>query len=197
MRRGGDGCRYVDQYHSPQMAIHAQNGLTQHQLASRGARGSDRRPESLLVVQGSLALKRIDWIERFKSGMRSTVARPNDRVSCITSSRIIAWEPRPLPPPPKQAVTGPRLSMENVVRLFMIQALEAKLASCEREREILAREVLCSSTSPGRKTEALIRRAEVQTTSLDLLRELQALELNRSSGWIVSRSEKSGLRPQS
>jgi hypothetical protein len=84
--------------------------------------------------------------------------------------------------------------MENVVHLFMIQALKAKLASCEREKSTLAREVLCPFTTPDRKIEALIHRAEVQTRSLCLLRELEALESDWSHRWILNESENE-LKP--
>ena len=70
--------------------------------------------------------------------------------------------------------------MENNLRNPLIQELREKLALCEREKSALAREVLSPSTLPRKRTEALIQRAEVQTRSLDLFRDLEALESHRS-----------------
>ena len=72
--------------------------------------------------------------------------------------------------------------MECVIRDLAIEELKARLALCEYERLTLAREVLSSLTPPKRRGEALIHRAEIQTRSLNLLRDLAALEWDRSGG---------------
>ena len=66
--------------------------------------------------------------------------------------------------------------MESAVRFLMIETIKARLASCEAERSTLTREVLSPSISTDRKIDALINRAALQTESLSLQRELDALE---------------------
>lgn len=69
--------------------------------------------------------------------------------------------------------------MEGAVRLLMIRALKAQLATCELETSALAKEIVSSSTQGTRRSEALIRRANIQTRSVGLQHKLEALE----AGW--------------
>lgn len=66
--------------------------------------------------------------------------------------------------------------MERATYLRLIHLIAMELGACEREISTLAREVLCPSTTPARRTEVLILRAELQTRSVLLLRDIQRLE---------------------
>jgi len=65
--------------------------------------------------------------------------------------------------------------MEEAIRLRLIEAIEEDLSTCESEISALAREALCSTTSAERRAEALIHRAEMQTRSVSLSRQLKRL----------------------
>ena len=69
--------------------------------------------------------------------------------------------------------------MEDAIRSRLIQAIETHLASCESEISSLAHEALCPSTSALRRAEALILRAEAQTRSVSLSRQLTRLEADQ------------------
>jgi hypothetical protein len=71
---------------------------------------------------------------------------------------------------------------DRALRSITICTVTAQLSRCEREALALAREILCVETSSRRRTEALIRRATLLTTSVALERELRELESDFSTG---------------
>jgi hypothetical protein len=65
--------------------------------------------------------------------------------------------------------------MEHAPSLCLIQIIEIQLAACKKEIDDLAREAMSPSTTGARRAEALILRAQLQTRSVFLSRELQRL----------------------
>jgi len=90
--------------------------------------------------------------------------------------------------------------MEEAIRLRLIQAIETHLATCESEISALAREALCPTTPAERRAEVLIQRAEMQTKSVSLSRQLKRLYsesqklvcVNKSAGSQLERDGCSG-----
>lgn len=68
--------------------------------------------------------------------------------------------------------------MERATYLRLIQLIAGQIAACEKDIAALAREALSPSTTGARRAEALILRAERQTRSVLLLRDLQRLKSN-------------------
>jgi len=71
--------------------------------------------------------------------------------------------------------------MEEGIRSRLIQAIEYELAACERDISALAHEALSPATSSARRAEALIRRAEMQTRTISLARQLLRLQFESES----------------
>lgn len=67
--------------------------------------------------------------------------------------------------------------MEDALRALTIQSLQARLSACDSESSALAREVLSPSTTAVRRADVLIRRAALQSRSVELWRDLQRLEI--------------------
>jgi len=66
--------------------------------------------------------------------------------------------------------------MEDAIRSHLIQRIKADLASCEADISALAHEALSPAATAWRRAEALILRAEMQSRSVSLSRQLQKLQ---------------------
>lgn len=80
--------------------------------------------------------------------------------------------------------------MERASCLRLIEAIKAQLAACEREISALAREALCPYTSAARRMEAFIVRAEIQTRTVSLSRDLQTIETSLAAADRLAQSGK-------
>ncbi len=71
--------------------------------------------------------------------------------------------------------------MQDAMDIRLMQAIKTDLDFCESEISALAREALSPATTAGRRAEALIDRAKMQTRSVSLSRQLQRLRLEQDA----------------
>jgi|SRR5579863_9773375 len=71
--------------------------------------------------------------------------------------------------------------MEDSTRSRLIEAIETTLEDCERQISALAREALNPKTPATQRAEILIRRAEMQSRSVSLSRQLHRLRFEPES----------------